>query len=548
MSRFFFLSKIRLSPRTTHFIVFILSILLSGFIAVHMGKDLSWDLANYHYYNPFSYLYERSKIDYWPSSYIHVYFTPTLDFLTYFLINQFPPKMSVFILGCIHGINIWLLFCIAHLFISKCQNILYPRVLSLILALLGLYGPVALPGIGAFQNDNLISLFVLCFVYLSTKFFVLYVPQKRIPNIYLVKYILFGSLLLGVGIGCKLTAALFAGGAIGAFLLLPLPIISRIQLALVFAVGVTLGILLSSGYWMLYLWQHYQNPVFPLWNEIFQSPYFPLYNWRDTRFLPKNIWQTLFFPFYFSLDGRSGDTYFRDLRFAILYVLFVAYAGLILLRQFFKKTQSPLSLSTKWLFYFFIFSYILWQEYFSIMRYIVALEMLAPLLIFLITYQLSSNATVRFATLVVIYFAIGALMIPTNAIRDKWFSDTYFNIQLPHYLKTSQKETVLVSFSAGALNADPRPQTYLIPYFPKNWQFIGIPFIHNQYSMPQDIIDIFHHFTQDHIYLLSSENSMTGLYKAAQELGFKDKKHCEKILSDRQKVTGQDTLLCLVKK
>jgi hypothetical protein len=125
----------RLSTHSSRLIL-ILSMLLSGILSIYFGKELCWDLANYHFYNPFALLHARSTVDYWPNSNVHQYINPTIDLLSYFLIQNFTPRMSEFILGAIHGINLWLLFLIANRFLQGP----YRTPLALLIALLGLYG------------------------------------------------------------------------------------------------------------------------------------------------------------------------------------------------------------------------------------------------------------------------------------------------------------------------------------------------------------------------------------------------------------------------
>lgn len=45
------------------------------------------------------------------------------------------------------------------------------------------------------------------------------------------------------------------------------------------------------------MWDKFQNPFFPFLNGIFQSEYFPAENFRDDTFLPKSIWEYIFYPF-----------------------------------------------------------------------------------------------------------------------------------------------------------------------------------------------------------------------------------------------------------
>lgn len=523
-------------------IILCLSMLIGGFISVYFGKELNWDLANYHYYNPYYFLHQRWNIDYWPYANIHVHYTPTLDFLTYFLINHLSPKATTFIMGALHGINFWLLFCIARLCLKTFTKTQPLTLSALVISLLGVYGPTALPGIGSFQHDNLVSLFVLGFIFLQLTCLVRYAETKQ----WSYGLLLSASVLLGIGVGCKLTAGLFVGANGVAFLLLPLPWRSRIKLMAVFASGVALGMLLSSGYWMLFLWQTYHNPFFPLWNGIFGSSDFPLYNWRDTRFLPKGWLQHWFFPFYFSLDGRTSDASFRDFRFATVYIMVVVSALFAIKTKIQEKVWPPLSLALLWLLMFFIFSYVLWQCYFSIMRYIVVLEMLAPLIIYLLLYVCLRDALVRLALVAFIFWFIASTMIPAAMIRARWYDTDYFNVTLPSYVKEHPKATVLVAFPAYALHINPRPQSYLIPFFPAGWRFMGIPFPQDNYTIPPAIYALVKH--EKSLYLLASPAYMPKMVNTARKLGFPYQGTCSFITSDRQRMTNEAMLLCLAKK
>jgi hypothetical protein len=528
-------------------LILLISMMMGGLIAVHFGKELNWDLANYHFYNPFYFLHKRWLIDYWPTTFIHVHLTPTLDFLTYFLIQYVPTKMAVFMLGAVHGINLCLLFCIARLILSTLPRMRYLNLTAFSTALLGLYGPTVLPGIGSFQHDNLVSLFVLAFVLLHMQCLLLYAREGRwaYPRFFLA------SVLLGVGVGCKLTAGIFVGAALLSFLFLSMPWRQRFVLLLVFCLGVVTGLLLSSGYWMLFLWQTYHSPFFPLWNGIFQSPDFPPYNWHDQRFLPKGWLEALFYPFYFSLDGRTADTPFRDFRFALVYALFLIYALVSL-----KKWRDKDCLSTampsdtqamwRWLSLFFIFSYILWQSYFSIMRYIAVLEMLAPLMIFLLIDRLIYDALLRFATVLLAFLFMAGTMLPSSMVRAPWYEGSYFNVTLPAFVQETKQATVLVAFPAFAINTFPRPQTYLIPFFPPEWRFVGISFLRHDYTVPHALPALAK--SQQTLYLLGSPEYIPMLYHIAEKLDFRVRQACYAINSDRQAMTHEAMLLCAVKK
>ncbi len=536
-----------------------LSMLVCGWLSVWFGKELCWDLAHYHYYTPFAFLHSRQGIDFWPNSYIHQFINPTIDLLSYFLINSFTPRTAEFILGALHGINLWLAFLIARRYLpARTSN--WPGVfnmntlLAIFLAALGLYGPTALPGIGSFQNDNLVSIFVLGFVLLQIRALDDSTVMHKLP----VKPLLISGFILGLGFGLKLTAGIYVAGATIATLILPVPVNTRLKWLLLWGFSTAIGMSLTAGHWMYLMWQQHHNPFFPFFNSIFHSPDFVSINWRDQRFLPQGILQTLFFPFYFALDGRTADAPFRDFRFPVVFVLFVL-AGIqwawMKPRQ--KENSHPQNRVTHtvqvqqyWLFAFFIFSYLVWQFYFSIARYLVVLEILSPLVIFLLIRQVINNIHVRIVLLVTIFYSLIILLSPIPMVRAPWYDTSFFNVRLPQSVYSTPKATVLITYTAYVMDQNPRPQSYLIPFFPSQWHFIGVPFWHERYlsdhAVSQQITSHLHH-AEGKIYLLSSDMNMPAFYQAAQKFGLIPAGKCEKILSDRQAVTHQNVLLCEVR-
>ncbi len=523
--------------------ILLFAMLVCGFLSVHFGKELCWDLANYHYYNPFAFLHHRETLDYWPSSFVHQYFSPTLDLMSYFLINTFSPQTTVFLLGSLHGINFWLLFLIARCFLSS-PRLFFP---ALLLSALGMYGPTALSGIGSFQGDNTISIFILSFVLLYIKQFQFYFKNNSLNY----SLIFFAGILLGIGTGLKLTAGIFVLGGFFSCLCMPLPWRIRCKIIFTSGLAVMLGVMISAGYWMDMLWQQHHNPVFPLLNQIFHSPDFPATNWRDPRFLPHGILQTLFFPFYFSWAGQP-DTYFRDFRFAFAYVFWVILgisAGWNILR---KKNWQIENKIEFWLLLFFLFSYVIWQYYFSILRYAVTLEMLAPLIICLLVMRIFKQTAWRLMILIPIFCLMNILMVPTFMARINSYHSGFFNIQMPSFVQHTPKAYVLIAFPAYALFPDPRPQNYLIPFFPAAWHFIGVPFVNNKSDLSDPSVR--EHIAQliekksGPFYLLTSSRSIEELQHTAQKFGLRAMGKCENIPNERQIISNTMTLICPVKK
>lgn len=520
-----------------HFLILLSAMLFGGLLSIYFGKELCWDLANYHFYNPYALLHRRNNIDLWPTNFIHQYLNPTLDLLTYFLITKTPPLFAEFYLGALHGINFWLLFLIAERFIDHQYKILT----ALLIALLGMYGPTVLPGIGSFQNDNLICLFVLSSL-------LLFLDTTKTPTRNHTSRILLSGLLLGCGVGLKFTAGIYVIGLGVTFFFLPFTFKHNIQLLITWSIAVAVGICLTSGYWMWHLWTQYHNPIFPFLNHLFHSPFFIADNWRDTRFLPTGLLQTFFYPFYFSWDGRIADASFQDFRYLFVYVLLVITFVVTVIQR--NQSHNKMQTMTKSLIVFFIISYIVWQSYFSIARYLAPLEMLAPLMIYLLVTHLIPSHHYRIIVISFLFMTLALAMRPTKMIRARWYQTDFFNIQLPTVVSDTPAATVLIALPAYALERDPRPQSYLIPYFPARWQFIGIPFQQHKLHATQAWLNTIqtHLNKTQPIYLLAPTSVLNEFNESIEQFKLNATNRCYPITSDRQRLSNESVWLCELKR
>lgn len=527
------------SSRTPAMMLLMISMLSFGFLAVLFGKELCWDLANYHYYNPFALLNDRDKMDYFPVSFIHQFINPVPDLFSYVLINHFTPRMTEFILGTLSGVNFWLLYLIANEFIESD----YRRTISLLVSVIGMYGPLTFPGIGSFQNDSMVAIFVLGFVYFAVKDLRHFASHHTLSN----SKLFLAGFILGLGFGLKLTVGPYLVGGFFAYLFLSLSTRQRIQFISMWAVGVFFGFLFTGGYWSLHLWNNHHNPFFPYFNNLFHSADASPLDMRDKAFMPNGIWQTLFYPFYFAWDGRTANFPFRDFRFPLIYLLFI-----IACIHRFRSNNIPIKYSNRWLYIFFIFSYVAWQICFSIARYLAPLEMLAPLIIYLlIAYLIKPNLS-RIMILTIIFYSLVYFMVPSKSIRSPSYGPTFFNVKLPEMVKRSQHATVLIAYTAYLATVDdidPRPQTYLIPFFPSEWHFIGVPFSRKHYLADAFISNQIARMLQTNkgdIYLLTTEIKMPDLYEVASHFGLRPNGACEQVVSDRNEITGHRVSLCPV--
>lgn len=518
-------------------IVLFAALLGGGLLSVFFGKDLSWDLANYHYYNPYAYIHHRAGLDYWPTSFIQQYLNPAMDFGSYFLITYTNVYMAEFILGAIQGLNGWLLFLITRWFIPEENNLF----LAIFITLAGMCGPLFLPSLGSMQNDNIISILIFLFIFLQLQSLPLLTRHTINTKLFFIS-----GLILGAAVGLKLTAGIYGVGALFAILFLDVSLPERFRFCLILTFSILAGLSLTGGYWMMKMWHQHHNPVFPFLNQLFRSPDFMNNNWQDIRFMPHGKLQTIFFPFYFSWDGRTSDLPFRDFRFVIVYLLFF----LQFIKTVFIRSKHPIGRKKSWLFCFFIFSYIVWQYYFSIARYLLPLEMLSPLIIYLLLDDfIKNNYFVHLVVIIVLSFLI-TIMKPISPTRAFLSTRSYLHVQIPQNLQYIPAATVLIAYPAYVLNFNPRPQAYLIPFFPHDWHFVGIPFIHHRfYADKQTLAQLksIIHRSSEKMYLLAASDMMPELYRTAGYFHLLPDGHCVEIKSDRQMITQQIVLLCPVK-
>lgn len=514
--------------------IFIMGIVGCGLLSVGLGKELQWDLAAYHFYNPYAFLQHRYQQDYWPASALQMFLSPSLDFISYFFITHLTPRQTEFCLGALHGINIGLLFCIARSLLRHyCRDALTLTALTLFAVLFGIYAPTVLSGIGAFFNDNLVAVFILGYVC----YWISLLQHEKMS----AKQVVAANLLLGIALGCKLTSGIYLVGALTSSLLVAPKAWPRFKCLAYSIVGIVIGLILSDGYWLWHLWQQYQSPFFPFYNKIFHAPNFPLLNWQDKRFLPENWLQWIFFPFYFSTWRKATtELYCADYRFIFVYVLLVG----LLIKQVLQKSEKRPASQT-WFYLFCIFSYLAWEWNFSILRYMGVLQMFAPTLILLLTFDLFQSHFIRGMLAASLFTCILMTMHPMGIERMSNFGTSYFNVQIPPELQTIQQATVLMPFSELTLRDRPNPNQYLIPFLPTSWRFAGVAFNRDGYAVTPELKN-FVRQSKGKIYVLAASTDMSNIYAAAQDLNLHAMNTCSEITSDRQRLSKEQIFLCEV--
>lgn len=393
------LNSSQLNSTRTLYAACVLVPIIFGFYSVFLGQDRNWDLLNYHWYDGFAYWNNKHSIDLAPAG-MQTYFNPTLDAFYYLLFAHLPAPVVGFILGLLHGLNFVLVLIIARLVLAGLPDQDRIRI-PLLLAAAGLLTANFLTSLGNTMGDNLTALF--CLGGLAAVIAALGNTNDQRKGRF--KLILLGGLLVGLGTGLKLTNGVYAFAMAGVLLLCSLDIRSRLASSFGFSCAVLIGFGLAAGHWHYQMWQTWGNPLFPQFSSIFPNPITPSVGVVDTVWTPKSLTDTLLWPILFSIDSsRVGQLPIRQVIWAVAYISFIAWAATSVARRFSGGSirYESMPRATRALIVFVVLGYVLWMILFSIYRYIVPIELLLPLFIFLVIYGLFEFRKARRISLILI--------------------------------------------------------------------------------------------------------------------------------------------------
>lgn len=436
---------LRLSSPAARLILFCLAPLVCGALALVYGMDGSWDLRNYHYYNGWALLHGHVGRDMLVSQ-VPSFYNPLLDVPFAWAAGVMGARPIAFLLGSLHGADFILLTLLGESLLGE-HDQRRRFWLAALLAAAGCAGAVALSEIGTVFYDNVTSLGLIgSLLLLSLHWDRIAAGDKRDAFI--------AGLPIGLAFGLKETMAPFLGG-IGLALLFTLPAGGprRFGATFRFGLGALAMTILGGGYWMAHLWNAYGNPLFPYFNEIFHSPWGQGGDYRDVYYQPKDLLHWLFFPIYFTFDSRTAaEVQFFDARVLALFLLIPVGA----LLGAFKKPRNALLLTT------IAIAYLAWLKLFAIYRYLVVLEMLAPLAVMLICESLPRRRG-RVVGLCVVLLLCASTR-PASWIRFP-FTERAVEVAAPHI--NDPDHTLVVM-------AGHEPLSFLIPAFPEGMRFLRI--------------------------------------------------------------------------
>jgi hypothetical protein len=347
-----------------------------GLYSLILGQDMNWDLLNYHLYNPYAFLNNRLSFDLAPAG-LQTYFNPLMDLAYFVAISHWSPRTVGFLIGFIQGLNFILVFHIANHVLKEHK---WRNVYSLIVALGGVLSVGFLSEVGTTMNDSLVSVIILLSLWLIISSIDTLKENQR-PFILLI---MCSGILAGIGCALKLTTAIYTLAMCLAFLALPVRWDRKIKISFLFGVSVLLGLLAAGGYWMFKMWNLFGNPIFPQYNDVFHGALAKFESVRDLRFLPKTIFDKIFYPVLFTVNPlRVAELRYEQVSWLFAYVAALALLASRFVKIFRKDSdQSSLNPAENFLLAFFCISYFLWLNIFGIYRYLILVELLIPLLLF----------------------------------------------------------------------------------------------------------------------------------------------------------------------
>lgn len=433
--------------------------------AIFAGKDVNWDLLNYHYYLPYEWLHGRLDQDYFAAS-GQSYLNPAGYLLFYGLVaSGWHAVLATIVLASVHGLSLSLLFAIAWRIFAHRP---FPQRVSLALlaAALGAATAIFWALVGSSFLEPLLAVPMLAGLLLLL--------TERPAGAMLRA--LGAGLLFGAAAALKYYNAIFAVAALPLVLLLPRarwP--ERVRAGLAYALGGAVALAVLAGPWMALMWRKFGNPVFPLLNGWFRAPEAPAVNMFAGRFALHGLADALAFPFRLIAPDRMlyAEITAPDMRFAAL-VLCALALPLLALRGTRAGEARALRRLDLQLLGFFGVALVLWLATSVNARYGLPVLLLAGLCLARLVERLLPFAAARVALgvlIVVQVVACAMVSAPRWFIADRW-SASWLPFSVAEPLR---REPALY------LTVETLPMAAVAPFVHAGSAFVNV---RGQYSIP----------------------------------------------------------------
>jgi hypothetical protein len=278
-----------------------------------LGKDMAWDTLNYHLYLGFSALNDRFAQDYFAAGSL-AYINPYAYVPFYAMVRAGLPALAICsVFAIVHSIVLWLSFELG-VAVSPSREGSTRVFTGVCAAALAFMNPILMQQIGSCFAD-------ITTAELALGGWLLLVGAVRVPR---NSKVVYAGLILGAASAFKLSNALAAVSAFAMLAMLPLNWRGKIRHVFIYGISLGIGFGAIAAPWGYRLATEFGNPLFPMFNNIFQSPDFPTQSMGNAyRFIPESIGEALWRPFAM-LDPTQmvhEELSAPDPRYAILVIL-----------------------------------------------------------------------------------------------------------------------------------------------------------------------------------------------------------------------------------
>jgi len=386
---------------------------------VHAGKDVNWDLLNYHYYLPFELLSGRLEQDFFAAS-AQSYLNPVGYIPFYLMVSSGWHSVIVSItLAVAHSLSLALLYLLGYRLFAHLSG--RERVVfACLAAAMGAATAAYWATVGSSFLDPLLLPFMLGGLLLLL---------DEVPGA-AVRSAIAGA-LFGAAAALKYSNAIFLVAAIPVALTVPgVAGRARLRAGLAYAAGAAATLAILAGPWLMLMYREFGNPVFPLLNAWFQSPNALPVNLVSERFAPRSWAAALSFPFRMVTLDRSlyAEMFAPDLRFAALVVAAMALPAMVVAQ---RAVSTGRLRSVDWrLFAFFGAGYALWLASSANARYGMVVLLLAGVCLVRLAERILPANAARVALGIVLAVQIATSIV---ASPSRWFiSDQWSKRWLPY--------------------------------------------------------------------------------------------------------------------
>jgi len=432
---------------------------------VYAGKDVNWDLLNYHYYLPFELLAGRLGQDFFAAS-AQSYLNPIGYVPFYLMVSSGWHSVAVsIVLAVAHSLSIGLLYLLAWRLFAHLRG-RDRAILSILATALGASTAVYWETVGSSFLDPLL------------------VPPMLAGLLLLVdespraaRRALAAGALFGAAAALKYSNAIYVLAALPLALAMPgLSGVARLRACLAYLAGGAAALAAMAGPWLALLMREFGNPVFPLMNGWFQSPYAPAVNMVSERFTPAEFTAVLSFPFrMIGLDrGLYSENFAPDIRFAALLAAAVALPVVAARRN--APPQSALRGDDWRVLAFFAASLVLWLASSANARYGLIVLLIAGVALARIAERLLPAGIARTALAVLLVVQLGTSVM---ASPPRWFIAEPWSL---HWLPYDVPERALRE-PALYVTVEVLPMAVIAPFVHPASSFVNF---RGQHSIPSD--------------------------------------------------------------